>query len=185
MLVIDLLDIIVTKVDMDSAACKDDILVYPSEKEPYCCLKPPGTCVCKVEKYRVRPYAYNFFHALEPFFEFAIYSVLKKHKLKQIVKKLNTILNKDQQALLDKPQNRHQIARTPTIKNFFHKVLSEKHFMDIDGVKIENLYILSKSKCKENVILLSCNPLRMRTIQSLGFLVIPVVPFDKLIKKDY
>ena len=61
----------------------------------YCCLyKGTIECVCKVMVFKVRPYAYQWLRALQPFFEIIVFSEMYYKILEYIIDYIEGVLNK-------------------------------------------------------------------------------------------
>lgn len=104
-LVIDLMDTLITPVDIKSM---HELRVLKNEpnfesnyilldnEHPICCQKHFITdCTCRFELYSIRPYTLSFLRSLQPFFELITYTNIETKKLEKIVSHFEFILNQE------------------------------------------------------------------------------------------
>ena len=79
------------------------------------------------------------------------------------------------------------MKKLPDIKIYFQFIIHQRQYLHLkDHDKwIENLFVLTKNRLKENFILISSNPFRTVAAMKCGFFVLPVIPFESFYRDDF
>ena len=130
-LVIDVEDTIVSRIDIKNSIELQELRKNQDYKNNYIEVKLGPT---KIQVYEIRPYVYEFFRAIEPFFEIIVYSCLHHQILEQIVEHLEEVLNQPaNQPFGLQPRGRGLNMKKPKEIVYFKFILHQLFYICYDS----------------------------------------------------
>jgi hypothetical protein len=147
--------------------------------------------------FAVRPYAYDFMRAIQPFFEIIAFSNLGSKVLKQVIQNLENTLNSPVQEYLENMIRLSKVrfgsefeingGYIPDKKTYFSYIINKDYMIDLKEqcISLPNLLLLTANRDKRSVIYVSAEPFSICCAINLGFLVIPLLEYIYVDRNDF